>query len=108
MTQNLKEHAQAYEPPQPTKNIAELDKVDLLLPIHEETVTSTKDKDEKGNFKQWQQNYLLLDEVKYRVPKSVIIDIKQFIEAIPTLRSVKISKSGSGMETRYTVIPLEQ
>lgn len=46
-----------------------------------------------------------MDKVFYRVPKSVLLDIKALLAEIPDLQFVKVTKSGSGMQTRYIVRP---
>lgn len=46
-----------------------------------------------------------MDKVFYRVPKSVLLDIKALLVEIPDLQFVKVTKSGSGKQTRYSVRP---
>ena len=96
---NLRETAKAYEP-QKTKNIADLDAVSLDVVIEER---KAKDKDGK----EFSFHVALVTGEEYRVPSSVLNDIKSIIQAKPSLKTVKVIKKGSGMNTSYTVIPLE-
>lgn len=96
---NLRETAKAYQPQQ-TKNIAELEAVSLDVPITEKTA---KNKD--GVEFSFYVATILGEE--YRVPSSVLNDIKAIMTAKPTLKTVKVIKKGQGMATSYTVIPLE-
>ena len=96
---NLRDTAKAYEP-QKTKNIADLEAVSLDVVIEER-----KAKDKEG--KEFSFHVALVVGEEYRVPSSVLNDIKSIIQAKPTLKTVKVIKKGSGMTTTYTVIPLE-
>lgn len=96
---NLRETAKAYEP-QKTKNIADLEAVSLDVEIQER---KAKDKDGK----EFSFHVALVVGEEYRVPSSVLNDIKSIIQAKPSLKTVKVIKKGSGMNTTYTVIPLE-
>lgn len=99
MAKNLRESAKAYEP-QTTKNIAELEAVSLDVPIEDRV-----GKDKEG--KEFNYSVALVLGEEYRVPATVLKDIKAIIEAKPTLKTVKVIKKGEGMKTQYTVIPLE-
>ena len=96
---NLRESAKAYEPQQ-TKNIAELEAVSLDVPIEQR-----KGKDQTG--KEFEYAVAIVLGEEYRVPATVLKDIKAIMEAKPTLKTVKVIKKGEGMKTQYTVIPLE-
>ena len=96
---NLRDTAKAYEP-QKTKNIADLEAVSLDVVIEER---KAKDKDGK----EFSFHVALVVGEEYRVPSSVLNDIKAIVQAKPTLKTVKVIKKGSGMNTSYTVIPLE-
>ena len=96
---NLREYAKAFVPQQ-TKNIADLEAVSLDVPMTEEV---HKDKEGK-DFKIIVANVL---GEKYRVPTSVVNDIKAIMSAKPGLKTVKVIKKGQGISTTYTVIPLE-
>lgn len=96
---NLRETAKAYEPQQ-TKNIAELEAVSLDVLIEER-----KGKDKEN--KEFIYSVAIVAGEEYRVPATVLKDIKAIMTAKPTLKTVKVIKKGEGMKTQYTVIPLE-
>jgi len=96
---SLRESAKAFVPQQ-TKNIAELEAVSLDVPITEKS----------GTNKEGQPFSFLVATVlgeEYRVPSSVLADIKAIMTAKPSLKTVKVIKKGTGMNTQYTVVPLE-
>lgn len=96
---NLRETAKAYEPSK-TKNIADLEAVSLEQGIESRTATGTDGKD-------YTYHVISVAGQEYRVPDSVLKDIKAILEIKPTLKTVKVTKKGQGMSTQYTVIPLE-
>ena len=88
------EEAEEYEPPQ-TKNIADLGVVDLGSEVKEE-------KDVEFPYK-----YIEKDNERYRVPITVIKSIKALKEDKKDLRFVKVKRTGEGLKTEYTVIPVQ-
>jgi len=96
---NLRERAKNYVSPQ-TLNVADLEAVSLDVPIEQR-----KGKSKEG--KEFEYSVALVAGREYRVPDSVLNDIKTIMEAKPTLKTVKVVKKGQGMNTEYTVIPLE-
>ena len=95
----LRDSAKAYVPQQ-TKNIAELEAVSLDVPITEKSGTS-----KEGTPFNFHVATILGEE--YRVPSSVLNDIKAIMTAKPSLKTIRVIKKGQGMNTSYTVIPLE-
>jgi len=95
----LKEEAQATQPPQKTKNITELSQVSTELLLKDESFKNNDD--EQVNIKVVEVN-----GERYRVPQSVINSLKVILEDNPNLKTFKVKKTGEGMDTRYTVIPL--
>ena len=95
----LRDSAKAYEPTK-TKNLADLEAVSLDALFEERT---GKDKDGKD----YAYSVVVVLGQDYRVPDTVLKDIKAIMEAKPTLKTVKVLKKGQGMGTQYTVIPLE-
>ena len=93
----LKESAQAYEPPQ-TLNIADLDKIPIDLELFD-----GEGKDKEGEV--FTYKYAKINGKEYRVAGSILGGIKAILEKIPDLKFVSVIKQGSGMNTRYTVIP---
>ena len=90
---SLIEEAKAYEP-QRTLNIADLPSVSVDLDL----------KDEKEV--EYPYRYIEVDGKKYRVPTSVVSQLKVLVEENPRLTKVKVKKVGEGMNTEYVVIPM--
>jgi len=95
---NLKDTATAYEAPQ-TLNIADLEIVSVDVDVKTETGIN-KDNEE------FTYSYIEVDGKKYRVPNSVLAELKTILEDNPKLTKFRVKKAGSGLQTRYTVIPL--
>ena len=94
----LKEEALGYEPKQ-TKNIADLEVVNVDL---ETEYREGTDKDGKPfNYK-----VIIVGGEEYRVPSSVLKSLKAILEDNPILKTFRVKKSGEGLATEYTVIPL--
>lgn len=89
----LKEEAQKYESKQ-VKNIAELEIVTIDLDVKE------------ANDAEFPYKFIEVDGEKYRVPESVLGSLKAILEDNPNLAKFRVKKSGEGMKTKYTVIPL--
>lgn len=91
----LREEAQAYQPKQ-TLNIADLDRVDLSFPIENRTGT-----DKEG--KEFKYKVMVVNEIEYRTPWTVLEEIKKMLKLKPELTHVKVNQTGSGLNTRYSV-----
>ena len=50
--------------------------------------------------------YVEIDGNRFRVPVSVLGDLKAVLKANPTLKYFKVTKIGEGKKTQYTLIPL--
>ena len=96
---NIRESAKAFVPKQ-TKNIADLEKVDLEWPVEHR---KGKDKDNKD----FEYDVVVKDGEDYRIPASVLNAIKTIVEAKPNQKTVRVIKKGTGMNTEYTVIQLD-
>lgn len=96
---SIKEWAKAYESKQ-VKNIAELPKVDVNLNLSEDE--RTDDEGKKFTFK-----YIDVNNEQYRVPDSVLKSLKAILQDKPTLEYFKVIKTGEGLKTQYTVVPLD-
>jgi len=96
----LKEEAQEYTPTQ-IRNIAELDAV----PLDFELKKATK---KNSDGEEYSYNFIGLNGEEYRVPNSVLESLKTIITQQPNIKAVKVTKSGEGLGTRYTVLPLQQ
>lgn len=94
----LRESAQAYEP-KLTKNIADLEKVPIDMQIYQ---ASAMDKQNKP----FTYNYIVLNDEEYRVPDSVQKALKEIMAAKPEVEFIKVTKTGEGLNSSYTVINL--
>lgn len=92
----IREQAKAYEPKQ-TKNIAELEKV----PVDVTMAEAEYQKDDGTTFK---VNEIEINGEVYRVPNSVIKQLKVLLEDKPDSEFFKVKKTGEGLQTEYTVI----
>ena len=95
---SIKDFAKAFEPQQ-MKNIADLETVDANTEIKRET---RKDQ----NNEEYNVMFIVKDGEEYRVPPSVVSQLKVVIEAKPDLVTFKVTKTGQGMGTKYQVISL--
>lgn len=95
----IKEQAMAFEPKK-TLNIADLPEVSVDL----QTLTREAVNNEGKTFT---YDYIELNGEEYRIPSSVISALKEIIAAKPTLKKFKVTKAGSGLNVKYTVIPLD-
>lgn len=96
----IKESAQAYEPPQ-TENIADLDKVSVNLILQE-----GEGKDNDG--KEFSYMYMEQAGKKYRIPGSVLGGLKAILTKMPHLDYFSVIKTGTGIGTKYQVIPYNE
>ena len=95
----INEEAQGYEPLL-TKNIADLP----MVSVNSEVV------DRKGidkNGIEYTYKVIIVAGEDYRVPNSVLKAHKEILKEKPTIKSFKVTKTGEGLNTSYTVIPLE-
>lgn len=90
----IKDKAKEYEPRAKVKNISELPSVDIDLAVLQ---------DEEAEFP---YDYVEVNGERYKVPVSVLVTLKAILEENSNLKKFKVKKTGEGMETRYTAIPL--
>jgi hypothetical protein len=90
----LSEEAIAYEGKGKIKNIAELNAVSTDLEVKQDSEA------------EFPYRYIEVEGEKYKIPSSVLGSLKAILEENPNLKKFKVKKTGEGMETRYTVIPL--
>ena len=99
------EFAKAYVPQQTTKNITDLPEVSTDLDLEDDEYEFT-DKTTKQKV-QIKQKVINVNGENYRVPLSVIQQLKVVMEDNPNLKKFKVKKSGTTKDdTRYQVIPL--
>ena len=95
----LNEEAKNYEAPT-MKNITDLESLPTDLEVTEETF-------KEGTEDEFKVRVIRVGDETYRVPVSVLKSLKAILEVKPDLKMIKVTKSGTGMNTEYTVIPLE-
>jgi hypothetical protein len=84
-----------------TKNISELKEVNTEMDISEKTFN-------KEDGTEFTINVIEVDGEEYRVPASVLKQLKVLIEQKPGMTKFKVMKTGSGKnDTSYQVIPLD-
>jgi hypothetical protein len=96
---NIRDSAKAFVP-KTTKNVADLDAVNL-----EWSVEDRKGKNEEG--KEFDYKVVVKDGEDYRIPASVLNQIKTIVECKPNQKTVRVIKKGTGMNTEYTTIQLD-
>ena len=90
----LNEYAKAFEAKAKVNNIADLQSVSTELEVQTDSEA------------EFPYDYVVVDGKNYRIPSSVVANLKAILEENPKLQKFKVKKTGEGMETRYTVIPL--
>lgn len=100
---NLKQTAQGYQP-KVTHNVADLDIVDLSWPIEERSGNATKKNKEGVEYEEeYFYKVIIVGNLEYRVPNAVLEEIKKMVALVPELQFVKVSKTGIGKATKYSV-----
>ena len=99
---SLKDEAMAYEPKM-THNIAELERVSIDINVEDDEYEV---EDKEGNLKTIKQKVTTIDGIKYRVPNSVLNQLKILLQDNPNIKYIKVKKTGQGLNTDYTVIPI--
>lgn len=91
---SLSEEAKNFESKAKVNNIADLQSVSTDLQVKEDIEA------------EFPYKYVIVEGLKYKVPSSVLTSLKAILEENKDLKKFKVKKTGEGMETRYTVIPL--
>lgn len=94
---SLKEAAKNYES-QMTKNIADLDKVSVDVKIEERTFNA-------GTEEEFTINVTKVANEDYRIPNSVLKQLRVHLEKNPKMKFFSVVKEGEGLKTSYTVVP---
>jgi hypothetical protein len=96
----LGDFAKTFES-QTTKNIADLKEVSVDLQLEDR-----EGSDSKGIA--FKYKVIVIDGIEYRVPNSVIGNLKAILSKKPTLKKFSVAKQGTTKDdTKYTVIPLD-
>ncbi len=95
---SIKESARTYEPPQ-TLNIADLERVSVDIDL----------KDAIGGKpgEEFKYKFIVVADKEYRVPGTVIGQLKAILETLPDTKNFNVSKTGEGRATKYQVIPIQ-
>lgn len=96
----IKDFVKEYEPPKLFGNLAELDEINL-------NDLSIEQREDEFDGEVQTNYYTKIGDVEYRVPLSVLNSLKAIVEARPDINKVRVTKTGEGKKTRYTVIPME-
>lgn len=97
--ETIREKAKNYESKE-TKLISELEEVSTELEIQEVVY-----QDSDG--KEFKVNEVMINEEKYRIPNSVLKQLKTLLEEKPDAVKFKVKKSGEGLKTQYQVMLLD-
>jgi len=96
----LSEFAKTYTP-ETTKNISDLKEVNVNLVLEDRAGI-----DKSGN--NYKYKVIVVDGVDYRVPSSVIGNLKAILEKKPSMTKFSVVRQGKTKDdTKYTVIPLD-
>lgn len=93
------EEAKSYEP-QRMKNIVDLEVVSVKQEFKKE-----KRKDNLGE--DYTVSFIVINDEEYRVPNSVLEQLKTMMKEKPEMTTFKVTKKGEGLNTSYQVIPLD-
>jgi len=96
---SIKEEAVNYVAPS-TKNIADLEAVSVDMSIYAKTF-------KEGTDDEFTINVLTVNGEDYRVPDTVLKQLKANLKAKPKLKTFKVDKEGTGLKTSYTIVQLE-
>jgi hypothetical protein len=96
---SILESAKEYSPKQ-TFNVAELPSVDVNLKLENRDGT-----DDEG--KPFSYKVVIVDNKEYRVPSSVLEKLREALKIRADIKKFKVNRSGSGLNTRYSIEVLE-
>ena len=96
---SLRDSAKTYEPPK-TLNITDLKEISTEIEIKTRKFQKTDGEEFEIEVFEFEGN-------EYRIPVSVKKQLKEILEEKPDMTKFKVKKSGEGMNTNYTVIPLD-
>ncbi len=91
---SIKDEAKDYKSAAKVKNISELATVETDFAVLEDSEA------------EFPYKYVEANGERYKMPASVLASLKAILEENPNLKKFKVKKTGEGMDTRYTVIPL--
>lgn len=98
---SLNEFAKQYTPETKVRNISDLKEVEVSSEL-----LDREGIDKKGNA--FKYKVIIVDGQEYRIPSSVIGNLKVILEKKPTLKKFSVARQGKTIDdTKYTVIPLD-
>lgn len=95
----LREKAKEYEP-KPIILISELGSVSTEIDVEEVVF-------KKGTPDEFTAFITVIDGERYRLPKTVLEQLKTILEDRPDVTAFRVKKTGEGMRSKYTVISLD-
>lgn len=96
---SIRESAENFIPPS-NLTIADLEAVSVKEQVIEKTY-------KEGTDAEYSNNVIVQSEKDYRVPDVVLKQLKVMIKNKPDMTTFKVEKEGTGINTNYTVIPLD-
>ena len=96
--ENMKEFLANYEPPT-TESIAELGYLDLSFPLRK----FEGERENNGEIESFSYYYIEKDGKRYRIPVSVLSQVKKILEKEPDASEFKVTRTGEELNTRYFV-----
>ncbi len=105
MEESIKQGAENYEP-KTTKVISDLDKVSVDMVMRDDEYEAP-DENDPNKTKKVQQKLITVEGVDYRIPESVLSQLKVQLKENSELKHFKVDRKGTGQyDTKYTVVPL--
>lgn len=101
---SIKDAAETHVPTSSTQNITDLEKVSVDVELHDDTFEFEKN----GVTKTVEQQVIIENDIKYRVPKSVLTQLKAHMAEMPNMKFFKVKSTGTGMDTRYMIFPVTE
>lgn len=93
------EAAKEYKPAS-SLTVADLEAVSISSEIKERV-------ENKGQEDEYLKKFIVVDGVEYRVPNPVFKQLQAILKKKPDMKTFSVDKEGTGLNTTYTVIPLE-
>jgi len=95
----LIDRAKSYIASSKLKNISELNSIPVDIDVSEKIFA-------EGTDKEFKAEVFEVDGEEYKMPLTVISSLKVILEENPDMKTFKVKKSGTGIGTEYTTIPL--
>lgn len=96
---NLKQEIENYQPTE-FKSISDIESINVDIELHQKEATTKEGKLFTYKY------FIDADGTEVRIPLQVIAQLKEHLQANPAMTRFKVRKTGEGLKTQYTVIPL--